>query len=57
MVACASHLGDCVLYGRRLERGYSVARCGLCAVSIIDMAMSQSKTESSVRQSDCNDSL
>ena len=23
-MACASHLGDCELHGRRLERGYSV---------------------------------
>ena len=35
MVACASHLGECVLYGRRLERGYSVAWCGLYAVAVI----------------------
>ncbi len=57
MVACASHLGDCVLYGRRLERGYSVARCSLCAVAAIDMAMSQSQTESCVWQPDCDDIL
>ena len=35
-----SHLGDCELYGRRLERGHSVARCGLCVVAIIGMAVS-----------------
>ncbi len=56
-MACASHLGDCELHGRRLERGYSVAQCGIYAVAIINMAMSQSQTESSVRQSDCDDSL
>ena len=48
-MACASHLGDCELYDRRLERGYSVAWCGLYAIAIIDMAMSQCQTESSVR--------
>ena len=56
-MACVSPFGDCELYDRRLERGYSVARCSLCAVAAIDMAMSQSQTESSVRQSDCDDSL
>ncbi len=56
-MASASHLGDCEWLGRRLERGYSVARCGLYAVAIIGMAMSQGQTESSVRQSDCDDSL
>ena len=56
-MACTSHLGDCELYGRRLERGYSVARCGLRAVAAIDMAVSQGQTESRVRQSDCDDSI
>lgn len=36
---------------------YSVAWCGLYAVAIIGMAMLQDQTESSVRQSDCDDSL
>ena len=38
-MACAFHLGDCELYDRRLERGYSVAWCGLYAVAIIGMAI------------------
>ncbi len=50
-MAFAFHLGDCELYDRRLERGYSVAWCGLYAVAIIGMAMSQGQTEGSVRQS------
>ena len=56
-MTCASPIGDCELYGRRLERGYGVARCGLCAVAVIDMAVSQGQTESRVRQSDCDVSL
>ena len=56
-MACAFHLGDCELYDRRLEREYSVARYGIYAVTIINMAMSQSQTESIVWQADCNVSL
>ncbi len=56
-MACASHLGDLELYDRRLERGYSVARCGLYTVVVIDMAVSQSQTESCVWQPDCDDIL
>lgn len=50
-MACASHLGDCELYGRRLERGLCSARCGLCAVAAIDMALPQTKAKGSFWQS------
>ena len=56
-MACASPFGDCELHNRRLERGYCFARCGLCAVVVINLAVSEGKTESCLRQSDCDDSL
>ena len=40
-MACSPSVGDCELHGPWLERGFRVARCDLCAVTIIGMAMSQ----------------
>lgn len=46
---------SCITEG--VERGYSIAWWSLCAVVVINLAVSEGKTESCLRQSDCDDSL